>query len=264
MGSIERKLESRPDLWCISSPSSWWTPFLFLTASSSLPLFDQWFIRRAGLQLGSAHGAMTPISNPFRPKKDKTLVQSSEGESGPILMRTTSTAAAGLNESFQEVNKVRIMAHGGIAQLLLALGPSVWRACEVSQLVPWTVWAVLRCSTAVSDGWRQLFVFLSSLRPTDKAQAEGWVTSSVKMCGIILLLLLSWQREDTWQMLFCSLMQAFGFFPFLLSNCFGICRMGWRDVKKTCASVCAFTFPMKGQTSTWIHEFDCCTIGTLP
>lgn len=152
---------------------------------------------------------MTPISNPFRPEKDKTLVKSSVGESRPILMRTTSSAAAGLNESFQETDKARIMAHGGITQLLLPLGPSVWRACEVSQLAPWSAWAVLRCFTLWVTDWRQ-FVFLSSLRPTDKAQAEGWVTSSVKMCGIIFLLLLSWQREDTWQMIFCSLMQAFG------------------------------------------------------
>ncbi len=127
-------------------------------------------------------------------------------------MRTTSTAAAGLNESFQEADKARILAHGGIAQLLLPLGSSLWRVFEDS---------LLRCY-AVSDGPRWLFVFLSSPRPTDKAQAEVWVTSSVRMCGIILLLLLSWQREDTWQMLFCSLMQAFVF----LSNCFGICRMG--------------------------------------
>lgn len=75
--------------------------------------------------MGSAHGAMTPISNPFRPEKDKTLVKSSVGESRPILMRTTSSAAAGLNESFQEADKARIMAHGGITQLLLLLGPSV-------------------------------------------------------------------------------------------------------------------------------------------
>lgn len=94
---------------------------------------------------------------------------------------------------------------------------------------------------AVSDGWRQ-FVFLSSLRPTDKAQAEGWVTSSVKMCGIILLLLLSWQREDTWQIIFCSLMQAFGFgFPtpplssFLIALVFA--ERAWRDRKM---SVCVY------------------------
>lgn len=205
---------------------------------------------------------MTPISNPFRPEKDKTLVKSSVRESRPILMRTTSTAAAGLNESFQEVDKVRIMAHGGIAQLLLPLGPSVWRAHEVSRLVPMTAWAALRCFSAVSDGWSQLFVFLSSLRPTDKAQAEGWVTSSVKMCGIILLLLLSWQREDTWQMLFCSLMQAFFFFfPFLLSNCFGICRMDLVRQKKTC--VCVYFSHERPNiylnTWVWLLRYQCVT-----
>ncbi len=243
IGSIEWKLESRPDLWCISSLSSWWTPFLFLIPLPHILSFDQRFIRRAGLQWGSALGAMTPISNPFRPEKDKTLVKalSKRADSNENHVHRSCRPEWELSGSRQSKNsstrRNRTAASASRVELVKGVRGFSAQVCY-----------------AVSDGPRRLFVFLSSPRPTDKAQAEVWVTSSVKMCGIILLLLLSWQREDTWQMLFCSLMQAFVF----LSNCFGICRMGLER-----REMCVFRFLMKGQISSWMHDFDCCTIRAL-
>ncbi len=212
IGSIEWKLESRPDLWCISSLSSWWTPFLFLIPLPHILSFDQRFIRRAGLQWGSALGAMTQSAIHSGLRKTRRLLKldlRKRADSNENHVHRSCRPEWELSGSRQSKNsstrRNRTAASASRVELVKGVRGFSAQVCY-----------------AVSDGPRQMFVFLSSPRPTDKAQAEVWVTSSVRMCGIILLLLLSWQREDTWQMLFCSLMQAFVF----LSNCFGICRMG--------------------------------------
>lgn len=217
-----------PDLICDvkALPSSWWMSFHFLIPSH--PLFWSMLHQKGWTSVGFNSTAQRHQSaNPFRPEKHKTLVK----KLNPIPMRSTSTAAAQLNESFKQAHKAGIMAHGGIAQPLVPLkGVQGFSTRDSVSRVDVFYWWNDGCC---------VFIFL--LRPTDKVQAEGFVMSSVKMCEIIFVFVVL-QCEDTWQMLLCSDASIFFFLSLCPSFLIALVFAEWAE-KGECVVNCSYERP---------------------
>lgn len=194
----------------IQSWSAMWKLFplfggrLSTFSSPHILSFDQCFIRRAGLQWGSTQ------------RRNDTNQQIHSGQRNTSRLLKSSTRfrwdprpaqLPGWMKAFSKPTKQELW-HTEESHSCLFL----WRACKVSKLR--TAWAVLRCFTLGMTGAGGGVCLFSCWGQHIRCRLKVLWCHLSKMCEIFLVFVVL-QCEDTWQMLLCSLMQAF-----LFSLCF--------------------------------------------